>query len=41
MDQKPGEFLHHNSIFDVATEKSDYGAQNSVMMQKACGVLAH
>ena len=34
-------FLHHNQIFEVIIEKSDYNIQYLIMMQKSRGLLAH
>ena len=37
----PTDFLHHNQIFDVISEKCDCDVKHLIMMQKARGLLAH
>ena len=32
--------LHHNQIFEVTIEKTDYDIKNLIVMQKARGLLA-
>ena len=34
------ELLHHDQVFDVIIEKSDYDIKNVIMMRKAHGFLA-
>ena len=41
MGQIPTGFLHHNQIFEVTIEKSDYDINNVVVMQEVRGILTY